>query len=451
MTYQISRGLPAALLSLGMLVLLGGCVEEPFSILCTSGNAMCEDEPISHDGSDGGMDQLNGIMVTNTSGGVEVGSLRWAVSLIMPNDTVRFAPHLGGQTIVLDDAVTSTRPMTIEGPADGITISGGGQVRVFHLSHPGTTTLRNLTITGGLEETGSGGGIYSSGALTLEHTTVTGNVAPSAGAMIVRNLTLVNSTVSGNTSTSTLQDYPAIMGDGTHTYVSSTIAGHTSGGANTTGRMVLNNTILSDNGGMNCTAGSFTYEGTNLSDDGTCGGTSEVLIGDAQLAPLADNGGPNMTRAFAPSSPAFDGGTSCAVVVDQRYVPRDGSCDIGAFELTDFTTVKVAVAASQTVDKADGWVVVTGTITCSRDESFDLAVDVAQQQKAGRYPVLVHATAETPVACTTTATPWTIVVVPAAGEFRNGAADVSVRTVNTPGWLTPAASARQVKLFWRHK
>src|SRR5690606_40645720 len=83
--------------------------------------------------------------------------------------------------------------------------------------------------------------------------------------------------------------------------------------------------------------------------------------------------------SFAPSSPAFDGGTSCAVVVDQRYVPRDGSCDIGAFELTDFTTVKVAVAASQTVDKADGWVVVTGTITCSRDESFDLAVDVAQQ------------------------------------------------------------------------
>jgi hypothetical protein len=67
----------------------------------------------------------------------------------------------------------------------------------------------------------------------------------------------------------------------------------------------------------------------------------------AILAALADNGGPTLTRALVPGSPAIDAapGVACAAPpinsLDQRGLPRnvDGDglpsaneCDIGAFE-----------------------------------------------------------------------------------------------------------------------
>jgi hypothetical protein len=69
-------------------------------------------------------------------------------------------------------------------------------------------------------------------------------------------------------------------------------------------------------------------------------GTVESPL-DPLLGPLADNGGPTLTHALLPGSPAIDGGdaTSC-LSTDQRFLDRpvdgDGDgmavCDIGAFE-----------------------------------------------------------------------------------------------------------------------
>jgi hypothetical protein len=56
---------------------------------------------------------------------------------------------------------------------------------------------------------------------------------------------------------------------------------------------------------------------------------------DPKLGPLADNGGPTLTVALLPGSPAIDAGnTSLAPATDQRGVPRPFSlaADIGAFE-----------------------------------------------------------------------------------------------------------------------
>jgi len=83
--------------------------------------------------------------------------------------------------------------------------------------------------------------------------------------------------------------------------------------------------------------------------DGTSGdhvGTLGSPI-NAQLGPLADNGGPTHTHALLPGSPAIDagnpatpgsGGNACALH-DQRDYPRGGAagrCDIGAFERVFF-------------------------------------------------------------------------------------------------------------------
>ena len=54
-----------------------------------------------------------------------------------------------------------------------------------------------------------------------------------------------------------------------------------------------------------------------------------------QLGPLADNGGPTLTMALLPGSPAIDAGTALgAPATDQRGVPRPqgAGVDIGAFE-----------------------------------------------------------------------------------------------------------------------
>jgi len=56
---------------------------------------------------------------------------------------------------------------------------------------------------------------------------------------------------------------------------------------------------------------------------------------DPKLGPLANNGGPTLTMALLPGSPAIDAGnTSLAPATDQRGFPRPAglAADIGAFE-----------------------------------------------------------------------------------------------------------------------
>ena len=81
----------------------------------------------------------------------------------------------------------------------------------------------------------------------------------------------------------------------------------------------------------------------NLIEDGS-GGLADSITGDPLLGPLADNGGPTMTHALLPGSPAIDAGNNALAVDangnpltnDQRAAGFDrifgGTVDIGAFE-----------------------------------------------------------------------------------------------------------------------
>jgi hypothetical protein len=95
------------------------------------------------------------------------------------------------------------------------------------------------------------------------------------------------------------------------------------------------NTLLAANGG-NC-SGSVTDGGHNLSSDGTCSFTNVGSMNntDPNIGPVADNGGPTLTMALLPGSPAIDAGNpSLAPGTDQRGFPRPAGLapDIGAFE-----------------------------------------------------------------------------------------------------------------------
>lgn len=385
--------------------------------------------------------------VTNTNDN-GVGSLRWALSFVTGGEIIRFDPALEGQTITLDSTIYTYKPYTIEGPAGkGITLSGGGKARVLHSVHNGVVTIRNVTVRDGrAPDKEDAGAIKSIGDLVLDHVSLVGNTAGYRSALLATGVTITNSTISGNTSLDGDEATYLV----TATIENSTIANNTGGGISGSSALTLRNSIIAGNGlNKNCDLQYFTvtYEGENLSDDASCGGPSEMLIGNTGLAPIADNGGPGPTHALLPGSLAIDAGTNCTVATDGRYFPRDGSCDLGAFEFADFTTITVTINASANVDRKNGWAIVTGTVQCSRAETFDIDVDLTQQQKSGKTTVDVSAVGTTPVACDTAVRPWSAALAPATGGFTTGSATAAVRTANAPKWATPATAARAVKLL----
>src|SRR5687768_2927316 len=138
------------------------------------------------------------VIVTNASGGGEVGSLQWAVSQV--NDpgnaggVITFDASLEGDTITLDAQLQAQRPVEIIGPAKGITLSGKDQHRVID---GGTSlTLRNLTLTKGFADLGAA--VIAPG-LSLYNVTIQGNRGPASAVYANDLLRVVNSTVSGNT------------------------------------------------------------------------------------------------------------------------------------------------------------------------------------------------------------------------------------------------------------
>ena len=140
-------------------------------------------------------------------------------------------------------------------------------------------------------------------------------------------------------------------------------------------------------------------------------------------------------------------GIGCFPQTDQRYIPRDAKCDVGAFEFNDFTkvtlTIDQAVKFNSTTKKAP----LTGTIKCTRNETFRLALELHQDQKVNGQVVDVHSATDIPVTCTTAAKPWSGSMGLAAGEaFQQGAARATAATFQTPEWVAPASVASAVKI-----
>jgi hypothetical protein len=394
------------------------------------------------------------ILVTNTSGSNVPGSLPWAVSQTDGGSVIQFDPSIAGDTIALESTLDAFSVLNIEGPADkGITItSNSGRVIRARLGG----TLRNLTISGGYEASGSGSGIWTGGPLVLEHSTLSNN-SGDGSAIHGYDITLRNSTVSNNTGYGPAAGISYGSG-ATVRLFNSTVAFNSpapgigmvpsQGG---TANVMVQNSIIANNGlGLNCgDVSGIVFGGMNIAGDSSCGSSSEgLIVADPLLAPLANNGGPTQTIAFDPQSPALDGTMGCMVTVDQRYVPRDAICDIGAFEFTDLTTVTLTIDASAVTDASVGLTTVTGTVSCSRaGDQFGVVVDLEQSQKGGKTPKLVRGTGSVGITCSTTAQPWSAAVVALnGGVFATGQASADARTNNTPVWVTPATTARTIKL-----
>jgi hypothetical protein len=265
-------------------------------------------------------------------------------------------------------------PNTIVGAGARQTIvDAGGTSRVATVT--GTTSIGYMTITGGNGNTSQGGAflVQADAGLGLSSVAVEGNtsVGPGGGIASLGALVLIASTVSGNEIVSV--NGSGLGGGiyasgGSAALTLSTVSGNTASGAGggvwsdvalqlqqstiaanqapsgggvfqdpAAPSMIITDTLIADNTVGACGGTITIFSGDhNLADDMTCSfvGPGDLQGVDAQLDPLANNGGETNTHALAAGSPAIDARPPPCSSSDQRgYVrPAGAGCDIGAYE-----------------------------------------------------------------------------------------------------------------------
>ncbi len=243
---------------------------------------------------------------------------------------------------------------TAAAAGDGGDGGDGGAVLV---GGPGSLAVHNSTIAdnvsgrGGDSDTGTdggdsgfGGGIFTQGnTLTVVNSTIAGNTTgvQSIGGVAGQgggiwdgsgSSTLVHTTVAGNSAIGAF--LPGSTGGGIYRFVMAT--------------MTVRNSLFVDNTaftGRNCGAsGTIVNGGGNLMwpDPFVFSGCNFTLA-DPKLQPLSSNGGPTQTMALGAGSAAIDnvplatcaGLTPAPLGIDQRGLPRPSgsACDSGALEV----------------------------------------------------------------------------------------------------------------------
>jgi hypothetical protein len=257
---------------------------------------------------------------------------------------------LNNGSLTLDHVAVTGNTMTTNA---GDFWQGGGGI---YNGDGATLNLVDSSVTNN-QAAWDGGGVYSffNTTTTIVRSTISGNVSNNVGGAIrsLGDMTITNSTLSGNRSTG-WHGGAIFQTDGDITITNSTIAnniapdyapstffiGQFGGGFVPT--LTLTNTIVTGNQWYACekfasgTVGNVVSGGNNLVQDDSCNPVASDLIGaNAQLGPLAGNGGPTQTHALLPGSPAIDAANDALCpATDQRGTtrPQGGHCDIGAYE-----------------------------------------------------------------------------------------------------------------------
>ena len=324
---------------------------------------------------------------------------------------IDFATSLNGQTITLASALPglSGQENVVGTGANLLTVSGNNSATVgsvFVIDSGAQVTLDGLTIANG-NSTTNGGGILNHGTLAIADCTFSGNAATDFGGGIAvdtgGSLTVTNSTFSGNSTTgggtagagiyiqgtavvtgSTFSGNSAVLDGGgiaidtggSLTVTNSTFSGNstTSGGGagiytQGTSLVVTNSTFFGNSSrtagaALANNAGTMTVANSILSEDnqgGECfgngcptnGSGGNVVGVAANLAALANYGGPTQTMLPLPNSPAICAGNKTgAPATDQRGFPTgaaayctSGKIDSGAVQ-TNYTSIQFTNAGT---------------------------------------------------------------------------------------------------------
>ncbi len=182
-------------------------------------------------------------------------------------------------------------------------------------------TATNCTLSLNSANGGNGDGAGAGGPFGAGGNAMGGGMFNDAGAMFIA----MNLTVASNSCNSPVGNY----------VTNGLAAGNQI--ANTNGTVHLHNSILAYAGTNSNAYGIITDNGYNISSDGSANlsSGSSYNFTDPQLSPLANYGGPTLTMALLPGSPAIDSADSSDFpATDQRgYIrPFGPGPDIGAYE-----------------------------------------------------------------------------------------------------------------------
>ena len=180
---------------------------------------------------------------------------------------------------------------TLSGNSAGHALDGGGILSGTLFKTPADVTIINSTISGNSAPDFGGGIAGGYWRVTIVNSTISGNSAGDSGGGIDGTfLTIMNSTISGNSAGS---------GGGIYHYLFNLDISNTILNAGASGENIFNN------------GGTITSHGYNISSDdggGYLNGPGDQIKTDPLLGPLQDNGGPTLTQALLPGSPAIDAG-----------------------------------------------------------------------------------------------------------------------------------------------
>jgi uncharacterized repeat protein (TIGR01451 family)/CSLREA domain-containing protein len=305
------------------------------------------------------------------------------VDSVLKNNT---ATLYGGAIQNNPNATLRLTNTVVDGNTAG-TRGGGISNSEISTGSAGSVTLIDSVVIQNRSNTGSGGGIYNNGTLTIKNTTIAENQAKINGGGIYNNLNmdglegstlsgngaeqnggalynkktanLTNVTISGNLASVNgggIFNQPAIGGalQLLNVTLASNTATGTGGGIYNAGASSTQNTIFSQNTSANCVLSSVSNIivslGNNLDSGASCGlaGSGDISNSNALLGLLANNGGLTKTHALLNGSPAINSGNNTACPsLDQRGVtrPQGTQCDIGAYE-TAQTDLKLSKSAA---------------------------------------------------------------------------------------------------------
>jgi hypothetical protein len=283
-------------------------------------------------------------------------TLRDAVAAVAGGDTITF------ESTVTNIQLTSASALNVtDASGNAVTIDGGGTVtvdgihatRVFTIGTNATAVITGLTIQNGQVAAGQGGGaIYSSGALTVKNSTLSGNTAYEGGAIFNNQgtLTITNSSVSGNTSDEGGGIYVAGGQFRTLTIADSTISGNYSYGAGggilaagefttyltISGSTVSGNTSRYNGGGIECgcqgtiTNSTIANNASKLTNGGGIFNFGMLVLVNTTLSGNTDHHGSNGTVSAGGASIEFrntivnDACGGAGLMIDDR-----GNLDVG--------------------------------------------------------------------------------------------------------------------------
>ncbi|MGD1704379.1 DUF4347 domain-containing protein [Dapis sp. BLCC M229] len=265
---------------------------------------------------------------------------------------------------VLEDATLELDNVEITGGLVTDGISGGG------IYNSGKLTINDSTISGNVGDfTSSGGGIYNIGTASISNSTIIGNSASGGGGIVNRGTASISNSIISNNSGLSSSGGGIINSSGTVSITNSTISGNSSsfgagilnysGIANISNSAISSNSASSGGGGIINNSGTANIISSTISDNSYGGiinylGTANISNSTISSNSASNGGGgitntggtANISNSTISSNSASNGGggiynSGTAIISNSTIIRNETPSDLGSGILQKTRTLEI--------------------------------------------------------------------------------------------------------------